>query len=38
MLSEMMADCIRERARRVTEVMLGMVKIDVAALEKAFNG
>lgn len=38
MLSEMIADSNRERARRVTEVMLGMVKIDVAALEKAFNG
>ena len=37
-LSEMIADEDRERARRVTEVMLGMVKIDVAALEKAFNG
>ncbi|ABC91586.1 hypothetical conserved protein [Rhizobium etli CFN 42] len=36
-LSEMIADEDRERARRVTEVMLGMVKIDVAALEKAFN-
>ncbi len=30
MLSEMIADSNRERARRVTEVMLGMVKIDVA--------
>ena len=37
-LSEMIADGDRERAKRVTEVMLGMVKIDVAALEKAFNG
>ncbi|MBB3160431.1 VOC family protein [Rhizobium laguerreae] len=37
-LSEMVADSDRERARRVTEVMLGMVKIDVAALEDAFNG
>jgi predicted 3-demethylubiquinone-9 3-methyltransferase (glyoxalase superfamily) len=34
----MIADSDRERARRVTEVMLGMVKIDVAALEDAFNG
>ena len=37
-LSEMIAGDDRERAKRVTEVMLGMVKIDVAALEKAFNG
>ncbi|MBY5698794.1 VOC family protein [Rhizobium leguminosarum] len=37
-LSEMVADSDRERAKRVTEVMLGMVKIDVAALEDAFNG
>lgn len=37
-LSEMVADSDHERAKRVTEVMLGMVKIDVAALEKAFNG
>jgi predicted 3-demethylubiquinone-9 3-methyltransferase (glyoxalase superfamily) len=37
-LSEMIADSDRERARRVTEVMLGMVKIDVAALQDAFNG
>ncbi|ANL35031.1 VOC family protein [Rhizobium phaseoli] len=37
-LSEMVADSDRERAKRVTEVMLGMVKIDLAALERAFNG
>ena len=37
-LSEMIADGDRERAKRVAEVMLGMVKIDVAALEKAFKG
>lgn len=37
-LAEMVADSDRERAKRVTEVMLGMVKIDIAALEKAFNG
>ena len=27
----------RERAKRATEAMLGMVKIDVAALETAFG-
>ena len=37
-LSEMVADSDRERAKRVTEVMLGMVKIDISALEKAFAG
>ena len=37
-LSEMVADSDRERGKRVTEVMLGMVKIDLAALDRAFNG
>ena len=37
-LSEMVADSDRERPKPATEVMLGMVKIDIAALEKAFNG
>ena len=37
-LSEMVADSDRERGKRVTEVMLGMVKIDISALEKAFAG
>ncbi|WP_085028145.1 VOC family protein [Ensifer aridi] len=37
-LGEMMADPDRERAKRVTEVMLGMVKLDIAALERAYRG
>jgi predicted 3-demethylubiquinone-9 3-methyltransferase (glyoxalase superfamily) len=34
-LSELMGDPDREKARRVTEGMLGMVKLDIAALEAA---
>ena len=34
-LGELMGDPDREKARRVTEAMLGMVKLDVAALEAA---
>ena len=37
-LIEMVADPDRERAKRVTEVMLGMVKLDIAKLEAAFRG
>ncbi len=37
-LGEMMKDKDRTKARRVTEAMLKMVKLDVAALEKAYNG
>ncbi|WP_331371441.1 VOC family protein [Sinorhizobium chiapasense] len=37
-LGEMVAHPDRERAKRATEAMLAMVKIDVAALERAFNG
>jgi len=36
-LFEMVADPDRERAKRVTEVMLGMVKLDVAKLEAAYR-
>ncbi len=36
-LLEMIADPDRERAKRVTEVMLGMVKLDVAKLEQAYR-
>lgn len=38
LLGEHMADPDKARARRVTEAMLGMVKIDVAALEAAARG
>ncbi|NLS02252.1 VOC family protein [Rhizobium sp. P32RR-XVIII] len=37
-LIEMVADPDRERAKRVTETMLGMVKLDIAKLEAAFRG
>jgi predicted 3-demethylubiquinone-9 3-methyltransferase (glyoxalase superfamily) len=37
-LGELMRDPDRESARRVTEAMLGMVKLDVAALETAARG
>ncbi len=37
-LLEMVADPDRERAKRAAEAMLKMVKIDLAAIERAFNG
>jgi predicted 3-demethylubiquinone-9 3-methyltransferase (glyoxalase superfamily) len=37
-LGEMMSDPDPERARRVSEAMLAMVKFDVATLEAAFRG
>lgn len=37
-LSELMADPDRAKAKRVTEAMLKMVKLDIAALEAAANG
>jgi predicted 3-demethylubiquinone-9 3-methyltransferase (glyoxalase superfamily) len=37
-LMELMSDPDPERAQRVTQAMLGMVKIDVAALEAAHAG
>lgn len=36
-LGEMVAHPDRERAKRATEAMLGMVKLDIAGLERAFN-
>ncbi|MGI6366871.1 MAG: VOC family protein [Anaerolineae bacterium] len=36
-LGPMLADADPERARRVTEAMLGMVKLDIAALERAYG-
>lgn len=37
-LTEMMRDSDREAARRATTAMLGMIKLDIAALERAFAG
>lgn len=37
-LNELMGDPDREKARRVTEAMLKMVKFDIAALEAAAGG
>jgi predicted 3-demethylubiquinone-9 3-methyltransferase (glyoxalase superfamily) len=37
-LGELMRDPDQEKARRVTEVMLGMVKLDIAALEATAQG
>ncbi|APG94343.1 VOC family protein [Sinorhizobium americanum] len=36
-LGEMISSPDRDRAKRATEAMLGMVKVDIAALERAFN-
>ena len=37
-LQEMIADRDGEKARRAMEAMLGMVKIDIAGLQRAFDG
>lgn len=37
-ISEMMADPDRARAKRATDAMLKMVKFDIAALEAAYSG
>jgi len=37
-LGEMMKDADRVRAKRVAEAMLKMVKLDIAALQRAYNG
>jgi predicted 3-demethylubiquinone-9 3-methyltransferase (glyoxalase superfamily) len=37
-LGEMMKDPDRARAKRVAEVMLKMVKLDIAGLKQAYNG
>lgn len=37
-LGEMMKDPDRDRARRVAQAMLGMIKIDIAGLEAARDG
>jgi predicted 3-demethylubiquinone-9 3-methyltransferase (glyoxalase superfamily) len=37
-LGEMMKDPDRSRAKRVMEAMLGMVKLDIAGLRKAYDG
>jgi predicted 3-demethylubiquinone-9 3-methyltransferase (glyoxalase superfamily) len=36
-LAEMMKDPDRARAKRVTEAMLGMIKLDIAGLQKAYD-
>jgi predicted 3-demethylubiquinone-9 3-methyltransferase (glyoxalase superfamily) len=37
-LDDMMADADTNRARRVAEAMLKMVKLDIAALKAAYDG
>ena len=37
-LAEMMADTDRAKARRAAEAMMGMVKLDIAALQAAYQG
>lgn len=37
-LPKLMADPDREKARRVMEAMLGMVKLDIDALKRAYDG
>ena len=37
-LGDMVAHSDRERAKRATEAMLGMIKLDIAELERAFHG
>ena len=37
-LQDMIADPDRQRAKRVMEAMLGMVKLDIAGLKRAFDG
>ena len=37
-LNEMMKDPDRARAKRVTEAMLKMVKLDIAELKRAYEG
>ncbi len=37
-LGEMIMSADRESAKRATEAMLGMVKLDIAALQRAFQG
>jgi predicted 3-demethylubiquinone-9 3-methyltransferase (glyoxalase superfamily) len=36
-LTEMMKDPDRARAKRVAEAMLGMIKLDIAGLQKAYD-
>ncbi len=37
-LDEMMSDPDREKAERAMKAMLGMVKLDIAALQRAYDG
>ncbi|NRP19412.1 hypothetical protein LPJGGPFB_02668 [Ensifer adhaerens] len=36
-LGDMVAHSDRDRAKRATEAMLGMIKLDIAGLERAFH-
>jgi predicted 3-demethylubiquinone-9 3-methyltransferase (glyoxalase superfamily) len=36
-LTEFMKDPDRARAKRVAEAMLGMIKLDIAGLQKAYD-
>jgi predicted 3-demethylubiquinone-9 3-methyltransferase (glyoxalase superfamily) len=38
LLDEMLADTDPSRSKRVTDVMLKMIKLDIAALQKAYKG
>jgi predicted 3-demethylubiquinone-9 3-methyltransferase (glyoxalase superfamily) len=38
LLSTLVADADREKAKRVSEAMLNMVKLDIAELERAAAG
>jgi predicted 3-demethylubiquinone-9 3-methyltransferase (glyoxalase superfamily) len=37
-MDDMMADSDKARSKRVTDAMLQMIKLDIAALEKAYRG
>jgi predicted 3-demethylubiquinone-9 3-methyltransferase (glyoxalase superfamily) len=37
-LEDMMADPDREKAKRATEAMLTMTKLDIAAIRRAYEG
>ncbi len=37
-LGEMITDPDQEKAKRVTEAMLKMIKFDIAELERAYDG
>jgi predicted 3-demethylubiquinone-9 3-methyltransferase (glyoxalase superfamily) len=37
-MEDMMADKDKARSKRVTDAMLKMIKLDIAALERAYRG